>query len=452
MQVDVAMAKDSNPPEAREAALRVLHVIDPQSPGGGACTLRLLADLTAAMPAWDHRAVIAGRADHRTLARRCGVSVIGAIPAPVGRSGVRLAARALRSVLAAYEEAHGSFDLMQAWTIASAHAAREATSRRPLLATIQVGPVDEAERRALRRFAFSGGTLIVATSSSSAGECLDFGVPRNSVVRVPAGVRLQRTSQCSRAELRKSWNARDHEFLVGLISQPSTWSDVRMALAIVAPLMAVPHPIRLVAFPDASRRVQAMRWIRRLDWPEHIILDDDLAEPWRVVHGLDAVLALGGNRGLRPIAGVAGNRSERPPRMPSTGDGEMDGVAAPPAMGVLPILHSMGAGLPVITDIADDELTEIVVDGRSGFRVHPSDLSAAMERVLRLLTDAPMRRRMGVAAREAVMTHATMDQFAAGISALAGRLMLASTAGPACRSAASIGSERSSRTGQRASA
>jgi hypothetical protein len=402
-------------PRAPESAMRVLHVIDPHSPGGGACTLRLLSDFIAATEHWEHVVAIAGHADHVALARRCGVSAIGSVPRIGASLASRPAAQALRSILNVYERAHGQFDLIQAWTIWSAAMARRATSRTPVLAMIQVGPCDDAECRALRECAFSGGTLIAATSSSAASDCLGAGIPGAHVLTLSAGVNVQRAAQRSRAAIRRRWHVRDQEFLVGLCTQPSAWSDVRMALAIVAPLMAVPHPIRLVAFPGAGRRIQAMRWLRRLNWPDHIILDDDLAEPWRVMPGLDVVLALGGMRGTRSNAATL------------AANGTANEFANRPAMGVLPILHAMAAGLPVITDISSDELDVVVDEGRSGFRLYPNDISAAMERVLRLMTDSALRRRMGIAAREAVMSHASIERFASRVSAAAGQLVLAAT-------------------------
>jgi glycosyltransferase involved in cell wall biosynthesis len=45
---------------------------------------------------------------------------------------------------------------------------------------------------------------------------------------------------------------------------------------------------------------------------------------------------------------------------------------------------------------------ELIVEGETGFLVPPADEAALAERILRLLRDAALRRRLGAAARERV--------------------------------------------------
>lgn len=63
--------------------------------------------------------------------------------------------------------------------------------------------------------------------------------------------------------------------------------------------------------------------------------------------------------------------------------------------------QAMAAGLPVVaTDVAG--AVDIVEPGRTGFLVPPGDPAALAGAILRLAADAPLRRRLGEAARSAV--------------------------------------------------
>ncbi len=71
--------------------MRILHLIDPAAPGGGPCTLKLLAE-TLTRVAGRHDVLIAGTTDHIALARRCGLAPLGRIRAPLNRPTLARAA------------------------------------------------------------------------------------------------------------------------------------------------------------------------------------------------------------------------------------------------------------------------------------------------------------------------------------------------------------------------
>src|SRR5262245_54529832 len=108
--------------------MRILHLIDPASPGGGACTLRLLAEPLTRLPDSVQDVVVIGTAAHVELARRCGVEPLGAINAPARLTC--LAVRPLRELIAIRELTVGHYDLVHAWTAPAAALAAVAAPRR----------------------------------------------------------------------------------------------------------------------------------------------------------------------------------------------------------------------------------------------------------------------------------------------------------------------------------
>ena len=67
----------------------------------------------------------------------------------------------------------------------------------------------------------------------------------------------------------------------------------------------------------------------------------------------------------------------------------------------LKIFEYMASGLPTVT-IGVPPLDEIVRDGREGLHFREADPASLADTLLRLARDAPLRRRLGAAARERV--------------------------------------------------
>ncbi len=79
------------------------------------------------------------------------------------------------------------------------------------------------------------------------------------------------------------------------------------------------------------------------------------------------------------------------------------------ALGIA-VMEAMAAGLPVVAT-AVGGVPELVIPGVTGALVAPGDDAAMAAQLVRLLTDAPLRARMGAAGREAVASR-TMDAMA----------------------------------------
>jgi len=65
------------------------------------------------------------------------------------------------------------------------------------------------------------------------------------------------------------------------------------------------------------------------------------------------------------------------------------------------VLEAMGCGIPTVaTDVGD--VYKIVKDGKTGFLVPPKDPKAMGQKILELLNDESLRKRMGKASRRLV--------------------------------------------------
>jgi L-malate glycosyltransferase len=73
------------------------------------------------------------------------------------------------------------------------------------------------------------------------------------------------------------------------------------------------------------------------------------------------------------------------------------------------LLDAMAAGKPVVAT-AVGGIPEVVVDGETGFLVAPRDHEAMAGAIVRLLTDEPLRRRMGEAGRARVRTRFSAER------------------------------------------
>ena len=81
------------------------------------------------------------------------------------------------------------------------------------------------------------------------------------------------------------------------------------------------------------------------------------------------------------------------------------------------MLEAMARGKPVIATGVGG-VDSIVTDGETGIVVPPSDSERLAERILEVLREPGMARRIGEAGREVVRTHFRVDQMVARTAAL----------------------------------
>ena len=86
------------------------------------------------------------------------------------------------------------------------------------------------------------------------------------------------------------------------------------------------------------------------------------------------------------------------------------------------ILEYMAAGKPIVATRVGS-LPELVEDGRTGFLVEPGDWKAMAERIVQLLQDRPLARRMGEAGQDKVRQQFTVERMVQQYEALFERLL-----------------------------
>ncbi len=369
--------------------MKVLHLIDPRSPGGGACTLKLLAEPLHRLGSVKQDVVVIGNRAHGDLARRCGFEPLGTICPPLSHAAY--GRKALARTIAFQEDAAGEYDLIHAWTPRAAILATMAAPNRPRLATLSVGPVSGFETQFVSMLIEQREMPLLASSHAVAREYLSMGVDRRLLSVLPPAVNQETVESEDRADLRRRWEVDSQSFVIGLLSEPTNWADARTAVNVITRVAATGRDVKLLLHHSATRRGEAERWAVRLGFRDLIMVDDAVAEPWRVTAGLDAALLIGGELNSVDLSGAGS------PFALFTGGGRR----LRPMPGVMPLLWAMSAGLPVIAE-SSDAVTDIIDDGHSGLLVDQDDTNAAADRIIRIQDDPTIAGRIGMQARSLV--------------------------------------------------
>jgi L-malate glycosyltransferase len=83
----------------------------------------------------------------------------------------------------------------------------------------------------------------------------------------------------------------------------------------------------------------------------------------------------------------------------------------------LPLVDAMAAGKPAVASRAGG-IPEVMIDGETGFLVEPRDHQAMAERIVMLLRDDALRRRMGAAAHARARAHFTIETMVRGVASV----------------------------------
>jgi len=395
--------------------MRVLHVIDPGSPGGGACTLQLLSEPLARLTSVDQHVLLIGTDRHDALARRCGVEPTGRITAPSNEPILAgFAGQAFREFLATYEAAFGSYDIIHTWTARSTLLTTAVAPRRKRIATLSVGPVNGIVMHALAALIDKRPAVLLATSVAVKRDYLVMGIGEQHLDILPPAVHPEAVEEHApdRETVRERWGVPDDMFMIGLLAEPVSWCDARQAMHLIAIAADSGRNVGLVVHPAAQRWVDALHYARKLDLESRLIPEDQLAEPWRCVNGLDAALLLSDESNVIDLA-ESGNAFSI-----LTGGGR----ALRPMPGVMPALWAMSAGVPVVAD-RSLAMQEVVDDEGTGLLVPQRDVSAAVHQIIRLYDDPDLRRRIAQAARARIHAQFHVSAYCVRLKELYERLL-----------------------------
>jgi hypothetical protein len=369
--------------------VRVLHLVDPGSPGGGGCTLRLIAEPMERLGSVEQDLLILGGRAHVELAQRCGVEPTGSIAPPLGHPA--MAQRALRRTVRVLERSREPYDVIHAWTPRAAMLALMAATEHRRVAGFSVGPVTGLSMHTLMLLLEQRPMPLLASSTAVRDEYCSLGIPSRLFSVLPPAVNLDSVDGGDRNEMRDRWGVDRQTFVVGLLSEPVNWADAQIAINTLTRVQATGRNVRLLVHDSATHRVEAERWAAGVGMRDLLVVDDDVAEPWRVVRGLDAALLIGGELNTMDLSGAGS------PFALLTGGGRR----LRPMPGIMPLLWAMAAGVPVIAE-ASDAVRDVITDGVSGLLVSQGDINAAADRLLRLYDDSTIAGRIGMNARARV--------------------------------------------------
>ncbi len=331
--------------------MKILHLIDPGAAEGGPCTLRMLWEVLCRLDGV-HDVLLIGTARQRELAARCGLTVVGSLGASVRH--VALGRTALGRFLRASETAAVGYDLVHAWSLRGAVLAGLAMRGRRVVASVLGPPVlgraAGLPPRALGRISARVGRVLAA-SPAVRDTCEAAGIDGALLSVVRPGVDHTAIDPDDRAALRRRWDADEDKLVVGLLGEPANNCDARTAVTAISQVALTGRDVRLLVHPDAIARTGVRARLGKLGMSRLLLVDDEVAQPWRVASGLDAALII--------------------TRYPSS---------------VLPVVWAMAAGVPVIVETSA-AMRQIVPIALRGLLFAPGDFSAVSECILRLFDD-----------------------------------------------------------------
>ena len=353
--------------------MKILHT--EASTGWGGQEIRILNE-AAGMIARGHRVELACPADARICleAPRRGVPVHAL---PIGRKNLR-GLRAMRRFLRTHSydviNTHSSTD---SWLVALASIGLRGASAGgagrsgppPLVRTRHISAPVPAN--AASRWLYTQASAHVVTTGESLREQLirDNGVDPQRVTSVPTGIdpsRFPPTDDAMRALRRIELSLDPRTALVGIVATLRSWKGHRYLIDAIADL--ADDTVRLAIVGDG---------------PQRAALEEQVAA--RKLH--DRIV-------------FAGNRDDVSPWLQA-----FDVFALPSyANEGVPqaLLQAMFTGLPCVTTDAG-AISEIAIDGATALVVGREDPLALSAALATLLADAPLRQRLGSAARAHVL-------------------------------------------------
>ncbi|MBX3356091.1 MAG: hypothetical protein KF724_10405 [Phycisphaeraceae bacterium] len=301
---------------------RVLHVITPSAPAAGEAMLRLLGFTRRLLPELDHQVLVVGAFALSRRAVAAGVGGHRRLPPLLGAP--RLSARGIRN---AVEQAGA--DLIHLWDHASADLVVDGRPAAGVVATLAGTPVRGAATPLAQDRAEA-----ICLGERARRQALDAGWLHGRVRTVSPPVDSQFNSgahgrEVTRAAWRDSWGIDEATVAVGVLGDPWTSIDAKLAFDMAGRAALAGHRVKLVIDPRAAAAGELRRW-GDLTSLRHVFVEEPAAaRPWTIVHALDAALVVE----QRPISPKRWCLLAKPRGAPS---------------GPLSALWAVDAGLPLV--------------------------------------------------------------------------------------------------------
>jgi len=259
--------------------VRVLHVVTPAAPGCGEAMLRLLGLTRRALPEIDQRVLLLGTPGDSRAALASGMGDHRRLTPIIGAP--RFSARTIRSAIASQRP-----DLIHVWDAESGAIVIEGRPSAAVAATLgglphRRGPrplsQDRAEalclRERARRQALAAGCLHDRVHTVLPPSDLAFPEPR-----------MERAAQ------REAWGFDEDTLAVGVVGDPWSAIDGKLAFDMAGRAWLAGHRVRLVVDPRVAAAAELRRWADLTGLREIFVEDAAIARSWAVLDALDAVL------------------------------------------------------------------------------------------------------------------------------------------------------------------
>lgn len=339
--------------------MRIVHLIEGQSPQATPTTLAMLATAMGRLGSIEQHVLLLGGAALRRAAARAGLHVdrrnVHLMGVPFGRAmlGWPAVMRRLRQ--------WQPIDVVHCWSAGSLSLAALALREVPRVMTVTSEPDERTTHwfRTLSREVTridGAATAFLPISATLRRALLTRGVAEEAVQVLRPGIDMGRIDTSQRAALRKRWGippADDQRTkVIALLSdRPEEADAVRTALmAGIAEEVTGPLEWRVAMHPGARHRLRAQHMLGKTRGPDRIISEPAMTAPWSVLSGCDVALACGN------------------------------------AGGGLSLLWAMAANIPIVGE-ATYAISEIVEDRHSALLSKPDVIKETVKRLTRVVGD-----------------------------------------------------------------
>lgn len=287
---------------------RVLHLIDGRPDTDPVPTTLALLAMSRRVAAPDDRVLLLGGAGVDDAAAAAGLEDYQRLGVPFGSavSGQMAVRRALRVA--------GPFDLVHAWSPGALRFAGRVMGDVPAVLTVARTLNDRERRQVSRQVWRQANRRVVMIDPTWQSGLVEAGLSEEACRVSPPAFDPALTIP-NRAAVRERWGVDDRAVIVALLDPPPCHADaMRIALGIGLPTMRIEAQsgsdtaslFRLVMHPKQHRRPQARQLVTDFGSPDFLRQDAELAAPWKVLAGCDAIVVTGGGGAALPWAMVAG--------------------------------------------------------------------------------------------------------------------------------------------------
>jgi hypothetical protein len=376
--------------------MRILHLIDADSPQANPATLALMGEALGRLGHIDQHVFLLGGAQLKHDAQAASImehATLVGVPFGHAVLGLPTVRRTVRGL--------GPVDLVHAWSVSSFALAALLFRGVPRVLSLTAMPTARAIKwlRILATFPGDANAdapaLVLTTTSNIRRSLLSAGVPETLVHTLRPAITMGAISQSSRAPVRKSWGVEDEKTtVVALLSDHPDYADALIAglavgLAIKETALALsPLDIRFALHPRQANRVRLAQIFRNTDLGPRLITEPRLAAPWQILPACDIVLALGLPHPIDP--------NSHAPLDPHPATHPLAGAES--AGADLSLHWAMAGGVPIVGQ-ATYGISEIVEDHHSALLAKPDLPKALSVRITQLIADKSLAWRLRDSAR-----------------------------------------------------